>query len=170
MSDMTVQVLIDSLQRLETVYNDMLDVAEAKRAAIVKNDVDTVVQLLNRESKGMKTIEQLERERIEASFAFLQSRGVKSQLELTLTELARLVFDPEEKAKLIAIQSRLSRTLHELKEKNDLNQQLLVQSLDFIDFSLDMLTGKSSQDEAMYHHPSDRGGSTGRPGLFDTRA
>lgn len=167
---MTVQTLTDSLQRLEMVYNDMLDVAEAKRQAIVNNDVDTVVQLLNRESKGMKTIEQLERERTEAAFAFLQSRGVKSQLELTLTELARLVFDPEEKAKLLDIQSRLSHTLQELKLKNDLNQQLLVQSLDFIDFSLDMLTGKSSQDEVTYHHPSDRGGSTGRPGLFDTRA
>ncbi|SMF67177.1 FlgN protein [Paenibacillus uliginis N3/975] len=167
---MTVQVLIDSLQRLEMVYNDMLAVADAKKQAITKNDVDAVVQLLNRESKGMKTIEQLEKERIEAAYTFLQSRGVKSQLELTLTELARLVFDPEEKVKLLDVQSRLSRTLLALKEKNDLNQQLLVQSLDFIDFSLDMLTGKSSQDEVTYHHPSDKGGSTGRPGLFDTRA
>ncbi|MGM1049191.1 flagellar protein FlgN [Paenibacillus sp. N3/727] len=167
---MTVQVLIDSLQRLEMVYNDMLAVADDKKQAIMKNDVDTVVQLLNRESKGMKMIEKLERDRVESAYAFLQSRGVKSQLELTLTELARLVFDPEEKEKLLDVQSRLSRTLHELKEKNDLNQQLLVQSLDFIDFSLDMLTGKSSQDEVTYHHPSDKGGSTGRPGLFDTRA
>ncbi|WP_054957458.1 flagellar protein FlgN [Paenibacillus dakarensis] len=167
---MTVQTLIDILQRLELVYNDMLALAEDKRQAIMSNDVDAVVQLLNRESKGMKSIEQLERERVEAAYAFLQSRGVKSQLELTLTELARLVFDPEEKAGLLEVQSRLSRTLQELKVKNDLNQQLLVQSLDFIDFSLDMLTGKSSQDEATYHHPSDRGGSTGRPGLFDTRA
>lgn len=167
---MTVQVLIDSLQRLEMVYNDMLAVADSKKQAIMDNDVDTVIQLLNRESKGMKTIEQLERDRVEAAFTFLQSRGVKSQLELTLTELARLVFDPEEKAKLLEVQSRLSQTLHNLKVKNDLNQQLLVQSLDFIDFSLDMLTGKSSQDEATYHHPSDKGGSAGRPGLFDTRA
>ncbi|MFC7678568.1 flagellar protein FlgN [Paenibacillus sp. GCM10028914] len=167
---MSVQTLIDSLQRLEMVYNDMLAMADAKKQAIIDNDVDKVVQLLNRESKGMKMIEQLEKERIEATYTFLQSRGVKSQLELTLTELARLVFDPEEKAKLLDVQSRLSSTLHELKQKNDINQQLLAQSLDFIDFSLDMLTGKSSQDEVTYHHPSDRGGSTGRPGLFDTRA
>lgn len=167
---MTVQALIDSMQRLETVYNDMLALAASKKRAIMENNVDTIVQLLNRESKGMKVIEQLERDRTEAAYTFLQSRGVKSQLELTLTELARLVFDPEEKAKLLDVQSRLSRTLHELKEKNDLNQQLLQQSLDFIDFSLDMLTGKSSQDEVTYHHPSDKGGSTGRPGLFDTRA
>ena len=48
---------------------------------------------------------------------FLQSRGIKSQLELTVTELARLVFDPEEKRKLLDVQSRLSRTLQELKIK-----------------------------------------------------
>ncbi|WP_106767252.1 flagellar protein FlgN [Paenibacillus faecalis] len=167
---MTVQLLIDSLQRLEMVYNDMLTLADDKKKAIIDNDVDAIVQLLNRESKGMKNIEQLERERVQAAYAFLQSRGVKSQLDLTLTELARLVFDPKEKANLLEVQTRLSHTLQELKLKNDLNQQLLVQSLEFIDFSLDMLTGKSSQDEAIYHHPSDRGGSSGRPGLFDTRA
>lgn len=166
----TIQAITDSLQRLEMVYIDMLAVADSKKQAIIQNDVDTVVQLLNRESKGMKEIERLERDRVEAAYIFLQSRGIKSQLELTVTELTRLVFDPEEKKKLLDVQSRLSRTLQELKIKNDLNQQLLVQSLDFIDFSLDMLTGKSIQDEVTYHHPSERGGSTGRPGLFDTRA
>lgn len=166
----TIQAITDSLQRLEMVYIDMLAVADSKKQAIIQNDVDTVVQILNQESKGMKEIERLERDRVEAAYIFLQSRGIKSQLELTVTELARLVFDPEEKRKLLDVQSRLSRTLQELKRKNDLNQQLLVQSLDFIDFSLDMLTGKSTQDEVIYHHPSERGGSTGRPGLFDTRA
>lgn len=166
----TIKAITDSLQRLEMVYIDMLAVADSKKQAIIQNDVDTVVQLLNQESKGMKEIERLERDRVEAAYIFLQSRGIKSQLELTVTELARLVFDPEEKRKLLDVQSSLSRTLQELKKKNDLNQQLLVQSLDFIDFSLDMLTGKSAQDEVIYHHPSERGGSTGRPGLFDTRA
>lgn len=167
---MGVQVLIDSLERLEAVYTEMLALADFKKQAIMENDVDEIIKLLNRESKGMKTIEQLERERADAAYAFLQGHGVKSQLELTVTELSRLVFDPEEKKRLLDVQSRLSRILHQLKQKNELNQQLIQQSLEFIDFSLDMLTGKSSQEEAIYHHPSDRGGSTGRPGLFDTRA
>ncbi|KKO54963.1 flagellar protein FlgN [Paenibacillus sp. DMB20] len=167
---MGVQVLIDSLERLEAVYTEMLALADFKKQAIMDNDVDEIIKLLNRESKGMKTIEQLERKRADAAYAFLQGHGVKSQLELTVTELSRLVFDPEEKKRLLDVQSRLSSILQQLKQKNDLNQHLIQQSLEFIDFSLDMLTGKSLQEEAIYHHPSDRGGSTGRPGLFDTRA
>ncbi|QCT04572.1 flgn family protein [Paenibacillus algicola] len=167
---MTVQSLIQSLENLETVHHDMMELSDLKKQAIMENNMDELVKLLNRESKGMKLIEQLERERVEAAYAFLHSVGVKSQLELTVTELARLVFDPDDKQKLLEVQARLSSVLQELKLKNELNQQLLQQSLEFIDFSLDMLTGKSSQEEAIYHHPSDRGGSTGRPGLFDTRA
>lgn len=167
---MSVQVLTDSLARLETVYTDMLALADCKKQAIMDNDVDELVKLLNRESKGMKTIEQLDRERAEAAGLFLQSHGVKSQLNLTVTELSRLVFDQEEKKQLLDLQARLADLLQQLKRKNELNQQLLVQSLEFIDFTLDMLTGKSSQEEAVYHHPSDKGGTPGRPGLFDTRA
>lgn len=55
----TIQAITDSLQRLQMVYIEMLAVADSKKQAIIQNDVDTVVQPLNRESKGMKEIERL---------------------------------------------------------------------------------------------------------------
>ena len=69
----TIQAITDSLQRLEMVYIDMLAVADSKKQAIIQNDVDTVVQLLNQESKGMKEIERLERDRVEAAYIFAES-------------------------------------------------------------------------------------------------
>jgi flagellar biosynthesis/type III secretory pathway chaperone len=166
---MNVTAFIDVLESLNSVYTDMLELAESKRQAIIDNDVDGIVQLMTRESKGVKTIEQLETKRKEIVNSFLQSRGIKSQLELTMTELARLVFDQDEKASLIQIQTRLSHTLSQLKDKNNLNQQLMKQSLDFIDLSLDLLTGKPAQD-VTYQPPSKRSSGAGSPGIFDTRA
>lgn len=166
---MSIDDLIQIMEKLNAVYNEMLDIADLKRQAIIDNQVEDLVQIMNRESKGMKWIEQLETQRQEFVSAYLRDRGVKSQLELTMTELSRLVFDQTDKSRLLDIQSRLSETLHKLKLKNELNQQLIMQSLEFIDLSLDLLTGKPAQ-EATYHPPSKRNVPSGSPGIFDTRA
>lgn len=166
---MSVDAFIQVMEKLHTVYNEMLGIADLKRQAIIDNRVEDLVQIMNRESKGMKLIEQLEAQRQDFVSAFLRERGVKAQLELTMTELSRLVFDQTDKSRLLDIQSRLSDTLNKLKIKNELNQQLILQSLEFIDLSLDLLTGRPAQ-EATYHPPSQRSSTTGRPGLFDTRA
>ncbi|KOR76285.1 flagellar protein FlgN [Paenibacillus solani] len=166
---MNVTAFNDVLEKLNSVYRDMLELAELKRQAIIDNDVDSIIQLMTRETKGVKAIEQLETQRQEMVNAFLQSRGIKSQLQLTMTELVRLVFDQDEKARLMQIQTRLSETLNDLKEKNNLNQHLMKQSLDFIDLSLDLLTGKPAQDMT-YQPPTKRSSGAGSPGIFDTRA
>lgn len=166
---MSIDDLIQIMEKLNSVYNEMLDIADLKRQAIIDNQVEDLIQIMNRESKGMKWIDQLETQRQEFVSVYLRDRGVKSQLELTMTELSRLVFDQTDKSRLLDIQSRLSETLHKLKLKNELNQQLIMQSLEFIDLSLDLLTGRPAQ-EATYHPPFQRSSTTGRPGLFDTRA
>lgn len=166
---MVLQALIESLGRLDEAHVAMLESAQKKRSAIMNNQVEEMIGILNQESRIVKQIEQLEDARIAACYAFLQERGVKSQLNLTITELSRLVFDQEEKKALLDMQKKLSDTLHQLKEINDLNQKLIEQSLTFLDYSLDLLVGEPEQ-AATYQHPADKGGGRGRPGLFDTRA
>lgn len=166
---MATQQLIDSLLLLDEYHRDMLVIGETKKTAIINNDVEKLIEVMNQESKVMKQIEKAEGERISACQAFLQEKGIKSQLNLTITELIRLVFDPEEKKHLQQAQSRLSATLDQLKELNDLNQKLLEQSLNFIDYSLDLLGGRSD-DEITYQHPGGKTGGIHRPGWFDTRA
>lgn len=117
----------------------------------------------------MKQITSLEEERVAACQAFLREKGIKSALNLNITELARLVFDPEKKAALQQAQSALSMTLEKLKRVNDLNQQLLAQSLTFIDYSLNLFGG-GPEYEATYQHPSGNSNTGPITGLFDARA
>lgn len=160
--------LLELLERLEEAHLQMLDLAAVKKQTIIDNKVEGLIDIMNRESKLMKVIGQLEERRTEAAYTFMQSVGIRSNLNLTLTELSRLVFDPEDKSRLQHIQQKLSGTLQRLKEANELNQKLIEQSLTFIDYSLDLLVGRPNQDFT-YHHPSDKGSSAARPGLFDTR-
>lgn len=165
---MALTTLIELLEQLDEVHMQMLDLAAEKKQIIMDNKVDALIDILNRESKLMKRIGQLEEQRIAAAYTVLQDVGIRSNLNLNLTELSRLIFDPEDKARLQHIQKKLSGTLHRLKEANELNQKLIEQSLTFIDYSLDLLVGRPNQ-EITYQHPSDRGYSVKRPGIFDAR-
>lgn len=165
---MALTTLLELLERLDEAHIQMLDLAASKKQSIMDNKVDALIEILNRESKFMKLIGQLEEQRGQAAYAFLQGVGIRSNLQLNLSELSRLVFDPEDKSRLLHIQQKLSGTLQQLKAANELNQKLIEQSLTFIDYSLDLLVGRPNQ-EITYHHPSDKGSSAKRPGLFDAR-
>ncbi|MEK5261954.1 flagellar protein FlgN [Paenibacillus sp. FSL L8-0663] len=166
---MPLERLIDVLEQLDQKHLILLELAKSKKKIVMENDMDSLVQHLNQESRLLKQVEQLEEARMEFSFELLRERGIKSQLNLTITELARLVFDPEDKNKFLSVQSRLSHTLSELKKINAINQKLIEQSLVFIDYSLDLLVGRPNQ-EMTYMHPDQKSNQPARPGLFDTKA
>jgi len=161
--------LIVVLQQMEQGHRDMLELSKEKRRIIVENDVDALIMLLNKESRFLKQIEPLEADRQSAVHELLQERGIKSMLNLNITEISKLIFDPADKQRLFEVQRKLAGTLQELKEVNQLNQQLIEQSLMFIDLSMDIFAARPEQD-ATYQHPADKNGISGRIGLFDTRA
>ncbi|WP_025716543.1 flagellar protein FlgN [Paenibacillus sp. 1-18] len=161
--------LIDVLEQLDQKHLILLELAKSKKKIVMENDINSLVQHLKQESRLLKQVEELEEARMEVSYELLRERGIKSQLNLTITELARLVFDPEDKNKLLSVQSRLSHTLSELKEVNAINQKLIEQSLVFIDYSLDLLVGRPNQ-EMTYMHPDQKSNQLARPGLLDTKA
>lgn len=166
---MALNRLFELLERLDMAHHQMLDLAANKKESIKKNKIEELIQILSKEAKLVKGIEQLEEERKQAAYSFLQGVGIRSNLNLNLTELSRLVFDLEEKQKLLNLQKKLSGTLQQLKEANMLNQQLLQQSLSYIDFSIESMS-YYSETEATYHHPAEKTVGVQRSGLFDTRA
>ncbi|MCM3134940.1 flagellar protein FlgN [Paenibacillus polysaccharolyticus] len=161
--------LIAVLEQMEQSHCEMLALSQVKREVIVKNDVDQLIAIMNKESKFMKQQEPLETERLHAVHELLQERGIKSMLNLNITEISKLIFDPADKQRLFEVQKKLAGTLQELKDINQLNQKLIEQSLMFIDLSMDMFASRPEQD-ATYQHPADKQGNPGRIGLFDTRA
>lgn len=86
--------LIAVLQQMEQSHRDMLALSQVKREVIVQNDVDQLIAIMNKESKFMKQQEPLETERMHAVHELLQERGIKSMLNLNITEISKLIFDP----------------------------------------------------------------------------
>lgn len=99
----------------------------------------------------------------------MREKGIRSQLQLTVTEMTRLVFNPDEKTELLDVQRQLMDRLTELKELNQINRELIEQSLAFIDYSLNLLVSRP-EDDMLYQNPNQPSTAGKVRSMFDTRA
>lgn len=99
----------------------------------------------------------------------MREKGIRSQLQLTVTEMTRLVFNPDEKTELLDVQRQLMDRLTELKELNQINRELIEQSLAFIDYSLNLLVSRP-EDDMLYQNPNQPSTAGKSRSMFDTRA
>ncbi|AOZ93234.1 flagellar protein FlgN [Paenibacillus crassostreae] len=166
---MAIERIINVLKELDLEHQKLIESGEHKKKAIIANEIDRIISLVNQESKIVKQIEVLEEERSTSINLFLKEKGIKSNLKLNLKELSRLVFEPEDKSRLHKVHLHLNETLNKLKELNDINQQLIQQAISYIDFSIETLKVYPEQ-EAFYQHPSDKNHGLSSPGVFDSRA
>lgn len=166
---MSVQQVTEVLRSMDNLYSILVSLSQEKQQAIMDNDVVQLTKVMTEESRVLKHAAGLETAREQEVALFLQEKGIRSQLSLTITEMTRLVFDPEEKEMLLEAQRQLSNTLHELKRLNALNKELVEQSLNFIDYSLNLLTSLP-EEEVVYSDPSKQQSSQKIRSFFDTRA
>lgn len=165
---MSVKLIISALKKMNDLYMRMLSVCRDKHRAIIDNNTSELVKCMAEETRLLNQINEAEEQRIEAMNAFLKEKGIKSQLNLTVSEIARLVFDPNEKAELLETRSQLLNNATELKNQNQLTQQLLEQSLSFIDFSLNLLVGVD--DDLIYQNPTNAPLKPTKNNFFDAKA
>lgn len=156
---MSIQLVIEQLEALNEIHCGLLELAKLKQRVIVENNVEELTKIMNKESKLIKQVVLIESQRA----------ALMPEPNMTVTELIKRVFNAEEKRSLAQAQRSLISTMEQLKEVNQLNQQLVQQSLAFIGYSLDLLIG-SPEDDTIYHNPSQQSNGTSRAGLFDTKA
>lgn len=166
---MEIESVITCLHTLEAHYQELMENSRKKTRVIIENDIEQLMKFTQIEKNVTKRINETEQKLLESSYAFIHSKGIRSQLKLTVSELAKLVFDPEQRQRLQEIQKQLNETLKQLKQLNDHNQQLLDQSLQFVNFRLDLMI--EYPDEGMvYKHPNQDNRSVWTSGRMDTRA
>ena len=165
---MAVQDIVRILDEQEELYGQLLETANEKTPVLVKGDIDQLNAIVQKERKLIARAEQLEQQRILATHRHFVSLGYISRMN-TLREVIQSVNQPELKQRLIEQQQELSRLLEELRRVNDLNQQLIRQSLAFIEYSIELLVGNPAED-IVYQHPQKNQGTGGRNGVFDRRA
>jgi flagellar biosynthesis/type III secretory pathway chaperone len=166
---MSIQPLTETLEKLIELHQVLLKLAQEKTPVIVKDEVERLSAIMSQENKLLKQVADLDRQRVERTSEYLQARGYAPNPNVTISDLIRMIFKVEDKKMMQVLQQRLLESISELRKANDLNQKLIEQSLQFINYSIDLLTGAPDQD-ATYRNPQQQGYGTARAGLFDTRA
>ncbi|MFE3972664.1 MULTISPECIES: flagellar protein FlgN [unclassified Peribacillus] len=134
---MSARNIIESLGKLIKLHKSFNQLAIRKTAILKASDTEAITALLIQEQKHIKAISQTDMEREGAVKEFLAVNGTvgKKASIHAVTELT----GPVETEIIERLKAELIDEVTKLKERNGLNQQLIYQSLQFINVSLDML-------------------------------
>jgi len=166
---MAFRALIQTMTAFNDIHDTLLELAEQKKQVLVRNDVEKLTQIVSKENKLIKQISELDLLRVEAIGQFLIEKGYKPNPKVTVSDLTKIIFNIDDKKELLGLQKQLLEKIRNLREMNQLNQQLIEHSLSFIDYSLDLFVGPP-EDDLIYQKPQQNSYNNSRPGIFDTKA
>lgn len=163
-----VESIVETLEKQAVLYSQLLELAKQKTPLLVKNEVEQLNAIMQKEKKLLKQVEELEQVRMQLSGQFFSSLGLLRYKGGRLSEMIRTVTSAQDKQKLTELHGQLTGLLNDLQKVNQLNQQLIEQSLKFIDYSIDLMVDDPNEN-ITYQHPLSLGYGNTRNGLFDTR-
>ena len=167
-----VEVLIDTLTKEESEYVTLLDLSRKKTPVIVAGDVEKLQIITDEEQSVVDRLVALDAKRAEAmrDIADVMNKDVKT---LKLSHLVEMLQKrPSERDAIAALRDRLKATVGELKMINDQNRELIRQSLDIVDFNLNLIRSQRSAPETSnYTRSAGMAGSAlgGPSGGFDAK-
>ena len=134
-----IDILIDTLEKENTEYESLLELGLEKTGIIIRNDVDELSRMVEKEQLVVERIIALEKKRTEASndIADVLNKDVKT---LTLTRLIELLSSQKkERDALVSIHDRLSLTMKRMVDVNERNKALLDESMDMLKFEMNLV-------------------------------
>jgi flagellar biosynthesis/type III secretory pathway chaperone len=143
------------LERLYKSHEDLLALGERKTEILKLGDMKALDVLLKEEDLQVKKLQMIEKERM-LKFANVTLGDVLEQAE------------ESEKEKLLHLQDQLIQTYEALKSRNELNQELLEQSLQYVNMSLSLIQPENGP--VTYNNPRANPYRQNNSSLFDSKA
>lgn len=162
---MSSDQLVTVMERLLELHKSLLEKAYEKTTVIEKGDIDALNTLIKDEQKLLPTINKLEQVRQQVVRNFLTPFHVEEE-NFTISTCLTYINDTK-KDKLVGLREELLEVAQTLQKQNELNSQLVKQSLQFVQMSLDMFYPKTP--EFNYGPPKQSGTSTSNS-LFNRKA
>ena len=166
---MSLPVLFEVMEQMIQHHDALLGLSEQKVTVLVDNKVEELNRIVHKEAQLVRQLGECENRRVDAVIQFLISKGFRPTPHITMNEIIKLIFRQEDKETATLLQKSLLNRVDKLKQLNEKNNQLIEQSLAFIEYSLDLVIGPP-EDDTIYHNPAHRTAGHKRNGYFDTRA
>ena len=150
--------LMDDLTQVlenETVeYKKLTELSENLKEALIESDVAAVEQLTAAQEEVSNEIQSLEykRARIMNDIAVVLNKKPE-ELKVSMLE-ETLAGQPALREKLAAVRTELKQTMDELKQINRTNQALLRQSMELLEFDLNLFRSMRQAPETANYNKS----------------
>lgn len=144
----------------------MLELSEEKTEYIKTGEMDQLSQLLMKERKHVQEMEQIEKERekiVDQTFRDLNITNEEKTVTILLDHMKR----DDEKRKLEEAVTELLQVIIELRRSEKLNHDLIEQSMQFVQLSLDML---QPSERNINYHKDDKNRQRTNRSVFDSKA
>ena len=160
-----LDLLVTTMEELINVQKQLIHCAERKKPILIDRQVDELNRLVPEEAKLVKQLEKLDNERVQLVSNLLEEQGSSS-----FAEFVEQLPDEEVKTKLQSQLVTLQQLMADLQEKNQVNEQLLKDSMRFVHHMIEQVT-KSKKQNFNYQSPLGQQKSpTNNRGFFDTKA
>ena len=143
--------LIEVLDKENTDYEQLVELANQKTPMIVKGEIEQITKITDDEQIIVGRIQGMEKQRAKvlADIANVVNKDVETLKLINLIQM--LGKRPDAQKKLANVQEKLKSTIDRLREANEKNQMLLTDALDMVGFNLNMIRAlKSAPQTANY--------------------
>ena len=134
-----VEELISVLEEECEIYDKLLPIAEEKTNVIIRNDLETLRKITIQEHDTVDKVSALERKRERVIFDIATVLN-QDKNTLNLAKIVELLEkQPKEQKILAELHNRLKGTVSRLVDVNFQNKSLIEQSLEMIEFSMNLI-------------------------------
>lgn len=160
-----IENLIKTLQYEWRVYNSLLKLAEKKTEYLVSNDTSLLSGITEEESKLAEQSKQLARVREQYAVNLNEALGLSTGT--SLEEAERHLPGPQA-AQLADVRRKLKETVMKLMLRNGINQKLIENALEYINFNLELMASPAPQT-SVYGKSGTEVSAGGKRSMLDIR-
>lgn len=134
-----MEELVETLNREEQLYADLIPIQEDKLRAIVANDLAAIGRLSDEEQKLVDEVGVLETKRIRIANDIATVLGKPPGAMKLENMIDALKNQPKEQKILQELHDRLRRTISRLQDLNIRNKELLNQAMEMVEFNMNVI-------------------------------
>lgn len=135
---LSIQDIVKTLENLMLIHEELYKVSKEKTDLIIEGSAEELQHLLVKERKYIQLLEQFEKKREKEVENWFDSQQITAE-DMTLTNMLEKITNEVEKKRLENITVQLTNIIIELKQQEQLNEDLIRQSMQFVHMSLEML-------------------------------
>ena len=166
-----MEELIETLDKEDLLYRQLIPVEEEKTRAIIANDLESLRKITEQEHELVDRTSAQEHKREQIAIDIATVLGMDPRT-ITLDQIAEaLKGQPEDQKRLQEIHDRLKKTVERLQDLNEKNKVLLKEAMEMVQFNMNVIrsTRMSSGSSNYSSNAAEVEGMAPQHGIFDAK-